>query len=268
MVSDAFKTEYFKGLGLPVPPNPPEAVSVPPARPSPPTANPWTQALKPAHELRQFEIDLYWKRATYFWAFQATAFAAIGLSLKDTAIHVHVVLLASMLGTVTGCIGYLSSKGSKFWQENWESHVDLLEYAGGEGQLTQLVIVRRDIQHSVSRLNSELLCLFTLGWICMLVIFGFPCVSAYILDKQHTWMNILPLVATLAAVLYIWHTTGTRLAGKSIAAGEDNWAPFNTRVQECPVLKMWSRLLDMIIKPADRRLRMILRTTGKPSENG
>ncbi|HYJ44904.1 MAG: hypothetical protein ABWY66_02615 [Xanthobacteraceae bacterium] len=34
------------------------------------------EALKQALENRKFEIELYWKRATYFWAFIAAAFAA------------------------------------------------------------------------------------------------------------------------------------------------------------------------------------------------
>jgi hypothetical protein len=35
-------------------------------------------ALAKAHEIRSFEIELYWKRSTYFWIFQASIFAAIG----------------------------------------------------------------------------------------------------------------------------------------------------------------------------------------------
>src|SRR5258706_16354530 len=33
-------------------------------------------ALQHALDIRKFEIDLYWRRATYFWAFIAAAFAA------------------------------------------------------------------------------------------------------------------------------------------------------------------------------------------------
>jgi tRNA A-37 threonylcarbamoyl transferase component Bud32 len=33
------------------------------------------EALKQALDIRKFEIDLYWKRATYFWAFIAVSFA-------------------------------------------------------------------------------------------------------------------------------------------------------------------------------------------------
>ena len=33
-------------------------------------------ALEQAYEVRKFEIELYWKRATYFWTFIGASFAA------------------------------------------------------------------------------------------------------------------------------------------------------------------------------------------------
>ena len=39
-------------------------------------------ALNRAHEIRKFEIELYWKRATYFWLLQAAVFTALGLDLE------------------------------------------------------------------------------------------------------------------------------------------------------------------------------------------
>ena len=39
-------------------------------------------AHKRAYALRNFEIEHYWKRATYFWAFQVAIFAAFGLLWK------------------------------------------------------------------------------------------------------------------------------------------------------------------------------------------
>lgn len=38
------------------------------------------RALALALDIRKFEIDLYWKRATYFWAFIAAAFAGYALT--------------------------------------------------------------------------------------------------------------------------------------------------------------------------------------------
>jgi hypothetical protein len=40
------------------------------------------KALELALDIRKFEIDLYWKRATYFWAFITAAFAGYGLVQK------------------------------------------------------------------------------------------------------------------------------------------------------------------------------------------
>ena len=37
------------------------------------------KALNRAYSLRTFEIEHYWKRATYFWGFQIAIFAAFGL---------------------------------------------------------------------------------------------------------------------------------------------------------------------------------------------
>jgi hypothetical protein len=93
-------------------------------------------ALDRAHDIRIFEIELYWKRAAYFWAFQAIPFAAIALSVEHGTLHVGVPLLgAVVLGALTGTTGWLTAKGSKFWQENWEAHVELLEGPSGEGRL-------------------------------------------------------------------------------------------------------------------------------------
>ncbi|HCD6357309.1 TPA: hypothetical protein NDU07_005770, partial [Klebsiella variicola] len=89
------------------------------------------KALTYALEIRKFEIELYWKRATYFWTF-------IGASLVAfIAIQSSNSLLAEYRGELTllvGCLGVVFSfawvcvnKGSKFWQQNWEKHVDMLE---------------------------------------------------------------------------------------------------------------------------------------------
>lgn len=87
-------------------------------------------ALELALDIRKFEIDLYWKRATYFWTFIAAAFTAYGViqasSILDpgkTDLSVYI----SCLGLVFSCAWYCVNRGSKKWQENWEKHVDFLE---------------------------------------------------------------------------------------------------------------------------------------------
>ena len=43
------------------------------------------RALTLALDLRKFEIELYWKRATYFWGFIATAFAGYAITYKTVS---------------------------------------------------------------------------------------------------------------------------------------------------------------------------------------
>ncbi|WP_318345685.1 RipA family octameric membrane protein [Flagellimonas baculiformis] len=84
------------------------------------------KTLEIALETRKFEIELYWKRSTYYWAFIASSFAGyfVVLNLKD---HKELTIVVSTIGLFFSIGWYLANRGSKFWQKNWEAHVDLLE---------------------------------------------------------------------------------------------------------------------------------------------
>lgn len=87
------------------------------------------EALKVALETRKFEIELYWKRAAYFWTFISIAFAAYGyVQQKDAdAAKAALSFMLSCVGFVLSFSWWLANRGSKQWQENWEHHVDHLE---------------------------------------------------------------------------------------------------------------------------------------------
>ncbi len=88
------------------------------------------EALKCALDIRKFEIELYWKRATYFWAFIGVIFFAyFSLYNIDSSINYKPMyaLGISIVGFIFSFCWYLVNRGSKFWQENWEMHVDFLE---------------------------------------------------------------------------------------------------------------------------------------------
>jgi hypothetical protein len=73
---------------------------------------------------RQFEIDLFWKRALFFWGFIAAAFVALGtLEGKSPVLS----LLVSGFGMVCSLAWTLANRGSKYWQEQWESRIELAE---------------------------------------------------------------------------------------------------------------------------------------------
>lgn len=86
------------------------------------------KALDLALDIRKFEIELYWKRATYFWTFIGAALAGYALVYtKAEKADSWLLLVFSCLGFLFSVAWYLVNKGSKFWQNNWERHVDLLE---------------------------------------------------------------------------------------------------------------------------------------------
>ena len=121
-------------------------------------------ALDRAHELRKFEIENYWKRSSYFWGFQLVSFGALAISAKDGRFHPPVVLIVAVLGAIAALTALLSAKGSKFWQANWEAHVDFLEDAL-EGKLHTTALVDDQVSFSVSRVNERFLEILLMGWI-------------------------------------------------------------------------------------------------------
>jgi hypothetical protein len=87
------------------------------------------KALEVALDVRKFEIDLYWKRATYFWTIIAAAFVGFGAAqqLKDESIRTDLSVVVSCLGTLFSFAWFCINRGSKYWQMHWEKHVDMLE---------------------------------------------------------------------------------------------------------------------------------------------
>jgi lipopolysaccharide export LptBFGC system permease protein LptF len=101
-------------------------------------------ALAIALDIRKFEIELYWKRATYFWSFLAVTLAGyfgllVAKDLPSTrqGEALLTVSCVSCLGVVFSVAWYFVNRASKFWQENWEKHVDLLEDARELGRSTR-----------------------------------------------------------------------------------------------------------------------------------
>jgi hypothetical protein len=84
-------------------------------------------ALKHALDIRKFEIDLYWKRATYFWLLNGAAFAGyFAVANSSTPRHDMLVTIACV-GLVLSFAWYFVNRGSRQWQDNWEYHVYMLE---------------------------------------------------------------------------------------------------------------------------------------------
>ncbi len=86
-------------------------------------------AFNQATDIRKFEIELYWKRAGYFWALIAVTFAGYFAILSSEHIPNKFFLsfVVANIGLVFTFAWHLGNRGSKYWQENWENHLELLE---------------------------------------------------------------------------------------------------------------------------------------------
>ncbi|MGY2800123.1 hypothetical protein ACVWV0_004399 [Ewingella americana] len=97
------------------------------------TDNKESKLLKAAFEqvsdIRKFEIELYWKRAAYFWTLITVAFAGYFsiLSSEHMPNKFFLSFIVSSIGLVFTFAWFIANRGSKYWQENWENHLDLLE---------------------------------------------------------------------------------------------------------------------------------------------
>lgn len=84
-------------------------------------------ATKIALDTRKFEIELYWKRATYFWAFMIAIYSAYFLiATRQSNPEAFLLSIIAILGVLFSFGWYLANRGSKYWQENWEAHIGVL----------------------------------------------------------------------------------------------------------------------------------------------
>ena len=116
-----------------------------------------------AWDSRKFEIELYWKRAVYFWAFQAVTlvgyFTILSTNYFDEKLHS--LFYVNCLGFITSLGWHLINKGSKSWQRHWEQIVDILEDMV-VGKLYKTVTTNKTF--SVSKINELISLFFTLMW--------------------------------------------------------------------------------------------------------
>ena len=103
------------------------------------------KALERAEQVRQFEIGLYWKRSAYFWTFIALAFAGYGalqVQLCECTDNLKGLdFLLANVGVVASAAWFFVNRGSKYWQEHWETQVDRFENCV-TGPLYKTVIAR------------------------------------------------------------------------------------------------------------------------------
>lgn len=161
------------------------------------------RAFEKAWEIRNFEIELYWKRATYFWTFIASTFAGYfalvnldSYSKPDTYDHVEIYFVIC-IGFILSMAWLLTNIGSKTWQRHWEVHVDLLE-----DQFTGPLYktVHPSVTYSVSKINEVVSVSFAFIWFLLGVKYF---VDQDLINWASTNVNWFVFIATLAVILFM-----------------------------------------------------------------
>lgn len=74
-------------------------------------------------ELRKFEIENFWKRTLFFWGTIAIVLAGY----FATKVADKYLVFISLIGFLYNIIFSLSIRGSKYWQEHWETMAVIYE---------------------------------------------------------------------------------------------------------------------------------------------
>jgi hypothetical protein len=177
------------------------------------------KALKHALDIRKFEIELYWKRTTYFWTLIAAIIAGFCLvQVKADKFKQDLSVILSCLGIVFSFGWICVNKGSKHWQENWETHVDMLEneftgplykivFSKAEQEQTFRDWVTGQAPMSVSKINQIISCYVFFLWIGLLVYSLFPECDFL---KQKNWLYVIIGFSVITCfLLYYWGRTST-----------------------------------------------------------
>ncbi|UFS71766.1 hypothetical protein LPW11_06120 [Geomonas sp. RF6] len=182
------------------------------------------EALGHALDIRKFEIELYWKRATYFWALIAVAFAGYFAILGSEHLidKQYLAYIVSCVGILFTWAWFLVNRGSKYWQENWENHVDMLEDVV-TGPLYKTVLYRPQEENLTEKYftgplpvsaskSNQWVSLFTVCIWVILIIHALPELHfdcTYVVDYYILGRHIVPLAVTLlfGKVMFKWGRT-------------------------------------------------------------
>lgn len=137
------------------------------------------QAFEIALETRKFEIELYWKRTAYFVLFIGAVFVAYYSILSSEEVeskeHNLFPLCLSFLGYLLSLLWYTANRGSKYWQENWEHHIEelsthlgipvfgIIKCRKSENKITG------SYPFSVSKVNQMVSIIIAIGWTLMFI---------------------------------------------------------------------------------------------------
>ena len=164
------------------------------------------KAFEKAHDIRKFEIELYWKRTTYFWAFIAASFAGYFaiLTSKSISFQEQYLFLIESIGFVFSLGWFFVNRASKHWQLNWEKVIDSLEdditgplmknHINNHNSFWSLTLSYR---FSVSRINQIISCFITLIWFLLMILTSVDIICNCQFSLKGRWLYPLNLIVVV-----------------------------------------------------------------------
>jgi hypothetical protein len=171
-------------------------------------------AFKKAWEARNFEIDKFWQRSTFFWGFIALIFTGYVTVVTgknyETTKGMYLDFYLILLGIIFSFAWLFVIKGSKRWQENWENHIDCLEDEI-TGPLYKTLYYKGKDYYSVSKIVQILAWVVILTWGLLLAHYFYTNCSLLknIFESicnhfQIIFFIVLPFLGTICCITYMF----------------------------------------------------------------
>ncbi|WP_180778544.1 RipA family octameric membrane protein [Pectobacterium aroidearum] len=136
------------------------------------------EAYDKAHQIRNIEVDLYWKRATYCWTLVGALLTICGLLFsaylkpddldkRDSTILIAIGAVSFIGVVITYLCQYMSVSG-EYWKKNWETHISMLEPMFS-GRLYSTHLVSSRYRSSIAKLNFLLFLVIQISWLIVIM---------------------------------------------------------------------------------------------------
>lgn len=115
------------------------------------------EAYDKAHLMRNFEIDLFWKRAGYCFTIMAALIALCGGLLSSYSKGkneelLDIILFISFIGVIFTMLSNFMISSGEYWKKNWELHISMLEPLFS-GHIYSTHLVSNRVRISITRLT-------------------------------------------------------------------------------------------------------------------
>lgn len=173
------------------------------------------EAYDKAHYIRNVELELFWKRATYCFTIIAALITLTGILFsayfKDAASSrdnniLYLIAFVAFLGTIFTILSNLITKSGEYWKRNWEFHITFLEPLFS-GRLYSTHLINSDYRTSIAKATSIF---FFAMYICWCVVIF---IIALILFKDEpvkysrfTWLVIFTIMSLFLIIVFFTST--------------------------------------------------------------